>query len=86
VEVDFIVETSRRRANASARVVAIEIKRAERWDRAWDKALRGLADTAGVKVERMIGVYCGSRRYEFDNITVLPVAEFVKALFAGEVF
>jgi predicted AAA+ superfamily ATPase len=86
VEVDFIVETSRRRPNASARVVAIEIKRAERWDRAWDKALRGLAETAGVKVERMIGVYCGSRRYEFDNVTVLPVAEFVKALFAGEVF
>jgi predicted AAA+ superfamily ATPase len=86
VEVDFIVETSRRRPNASARVVAIEIKRAERWDRAWDKALRGLADTAGAKVERMIGVYCGSWRYEFDNVTVLPVAEFVKALFAGEIF
>jgi hypothetical protein len=67
-------------------VVAIEIKRAERWDRAWDKSLRGLADTEGVKVERMIGVYCGSRRYEFDNVTVVPVAEFVKALFAGEVF
>jgi len=86
VEVDFIIETSRRRPSTSARVVAIEIKRAERWDRAWDKALRGLAETAGVRVERMIGVYCGSRRYEFDNVTVLPVAEFVKALFAGEVF
>jgi len=86
VEVDFLVETSRRRPSKSAHVVAIEIKRAERWDRAWDKALRSLADTAGVKVERMIGVYCGSRRYEFDNVTVLPVAEFVRALFAGEVF
>ena len=86
VEVDFVVETSRRRRSTSAHVVAIEIKRAERWDRALDKALRGLADTEGVEVERMIGVYCGSRRYEFDNVTVLPVAEFVKALFAGEVF
>ena len=86
VEVDFIVETSRRRPNTSARVVAIEIKRAERWDRAWDKALRGLAETAGVRVERMIGVYCGSRSYEFDNVSVLPVANFVKALFAGEIF
>ena len=86
VEVDFIVETSRRRRSTSPHVVAIEIKRAERWDRSWDKALRGLADTEGVEVERMIGVYCGSRRYEFDNVTVLPVAEFVKALFAGEVF
>ena len=86
VEVDFIVETSRRKPGASAQVIAIEIKRSERWDRAWDKALRGLADTAGVKVVRMIGVYCGSRRYDFDNVTVLPVADFVKALFAGEVF
>jgi predicted AAA+ superfamily ATPase len=86
VEVDFIIETSPRRPNASPHVVAIEIKRAERWDRAWDKALRGLAETAGVEVERMIGVYCGSRKYDFENVTVLPVADFVKALFAGEIF
>jgi predicted AAA+ superfamily ATPase len=86
VEVDFIVETSRRRPNTSPRVVSVEIKRAERWDRAWDKALRTLAETAGVRVERMIGVYCGMRRYEFENVTVLPVADFVKALFAGEIF
>jgi uncharacterized protein len=86
VEVDFIVETSRRRANTSPQVVAFEIKRAERWDRAWDRALRALAETGGVRVERMIGVYCGSRRYDFDNVTVLPVVDFVKALFAGEIF
>lgn len=86
VEVDFIVEISRRRAKASPQIAALEIKRAERWDRNWDKALRALADTDGVRVERMIGVYCGSRRYDFDNVTVLPVADFVKALFAGEIF
>jgi hypothetical protein len=34
----------------------------------------------------MIGIYCGPRRYDFDGVTVLPVAEFVKELFAGEVF
>ena len=86
VEVDFVVETSGRRQSKSPHAVAIEIKRAERWDRSWDKALRGLADTAGVEVERMIGIYCGPRRYDFDGVTVLPVAEFVKELFAGEVF
>jgi predicted AAA+ superfamily ATPase len=86
VEVDFVVETSGRMRRKSAHVVGIEIKRAERWDRSWDKALRGLADTPGVKVERMIGVYCGSRRYDFDEVSVLPVAEFVKELFAGEIF
>ena len=86
VEVDFIVETSHRRQGTSAHVVAIEVKRADRWDRSWDKALRNLADTAGVKVDRMIGVYCGSRRYEFDKVTVVPVSEFLKELFDGEVF
>jgi hypothetical protein len=39
-----------------------------------------------VTVERMFGVYCGSRSYQFDNITVLPFADFIKALFAGDVF
>ena len=43
-------------------------------------------DAAGVTVERMFGVYCGSRSYQFDNITVLPFADFIKTLFAGEVF
>jgi len=67
-------------------VVAIEVKRAECWDRLWDKSIRGLAERSGVKVERMVGVYCGERTYRFDDIDVLPVAEFVKALFAGEIF
>lgn len=33
VEVDFIVETARRRPDSLPRVVAIEVKRAERWER-----------------------------------------------------
>ena len=86
VEVDFIVEVTRRRQESPPRVVAIEIKRAERWDRSWDKSMRALAETSGVKVERMIGVYCGFRSYQFTNVKVLPVVDFVKALFAGEVF
>ena len=86
VEVDFIVETARRRPESPSRVAAIEVKRAERWDRAWDKPLRSLAETSGIKVERMIGVYCGSRSYQFDRVRVLPVTAFVKELFGGEIF
>ena len=81
VEVDFIIETAGRRPGNPPRVVAIEVKRAERWDRAWDKPMRALTVTSGIKVERMIGVYCGARHYQFDNITILPMAEFVKSLF-----
>jgi predicted AAA+ superfamily ATPase len=86
VEIDFIIETARRRLNLSPKVVAIEIKRAERWDRAWNKPMRNLAHTSGVKVDRMIGVYCGLRSYRFDDIDVWPVEGFLKALFSGEVF
>jgi hypothetical protein len=45
-----------------------------------------LAAAAGVKVDRLIGVYCGTRGYRFGSIQVFPVKDFVKALFAGEVF
>ena len=86
VEIDFVIETARRRPDSLPRVIAVEVKRAERWNRAWEKPMRSLADNAGVTVERMFGVYCGSRSYQFDNITVLPFTDFIKALFAGDVF
>jgi len=86
VEVDFVIETARRRPQKPPRVVAIEVKRSERWDRSWGKPMLSLEASAGVKVDRMIGVYCGLRNYRFDNIRVWPVKDFVKALFAGDVF
>lgn len=86
VEVDFVIETARRRPGSPSRVVAIEVKRAERWDRMWDKPMRALAATSDIKVERMIAVYCGPRAYRFDEIQVLPMGDFIKALYAGEVF
>ncbi len=86
VEVDFIIETARRRPGNPPRVVAIEVKRAERWDRAWDKPLRSLAETSGVKTDRLIGVYCGTRSYRFGDVQVMPLADFVRALFSGEIF
>jgi hypothetical protein len=86
VEVDFIIETAGRRPGNPPRLAAVEVKRAERWDRTWDKPMRSLAETSGIKVERMVGVYCGPRSYHFDNIKILPMAEFVKVLFAGGIF
>jgi predicted AAA+ superfamily ATPase len=86
VEADFIVETAGRRPGRPPRVTAIEVKRAERWDRSWEKPLRSLAGSEGVEVERMVGVYCGRRSYRFDGLQVRPFKEFVSALHAGEVF
>ncbi len=66
--------------------MAIEVKRAVRWHREWGKPMLNFSGTAGVKVDRMIGVYCGERRYKFGEIQVYPVKDFVKALFSGEIF
>lgn len=86
VEIDFIIETVRRRPGRPPCVVAIEIKRSERWDRRWEKPMRRLAEARGVEVDRMIGIYCGSRTYRFADVQVLPVEDFVTELFSGRVF
>jgi len=86
VEIDFIVQTVPKRPQSPPVVTAIEVKRSDRWDRTWGKPMLNLAATAGVKVDRMFGVYGGTRSYRFGDIQVLPVKDFIKALFAGEVF
>jgi len=86
VEIDFIIETSKGQRNRPSQVVAIEIKLAEKWDRVWDKPMRSLAENSGIRVDHMIGVYCGTRSYLFDGVHVMPVADFIKALFSGEIF
>ena len=86
VEVDFIIETRKRQSTQPAHVVAIEVKLAEKWDRAWERPMRDLATQPGLKVDRAFGVYTGPRRYEYDDLTVLSAADFLRALHAGEVF
>lgn len=86
MEVDFIIETAKRQFDNPPHVVAIEVKRAEHWDRAWEKPLRSITSGPGLKIDRLIGIYCGSRTYQFDDITVFPEQDFVTALFDGEIF
>ena len=86
VEIDFIIETAPKRPQSPPVITAIEVKRSERWDRAWGKPMLEMAAAAGVKIDRMIGVYCGTRSYRFGDIQVYPVKDFIKALFSGEVF
>ena len=86
VEIDFVVETAHRRQNKPPEVIAIEVKRSERWQREWAKPMLNLADTDNVKVKRMIGIYCGKRTYRFGDVWVYPVKEFIQLLAAGEFF
>jgi predicted AAA+ superfamily ATPase len=83
VEIDFVVETAHQRPASKPRIVAIEVKRSEKWDRSWEKPMRNLAINDGVTVDRMIGVYCGAKSYQFDAVTVMPVRDFIGALYGG---
>jgi predicted AAA+ superfamily ATPase len=85
-EIDFVVETCQARDASPPHVVCIEVKLAQRWDRKWERAMRDLAARPGVQVERSLGVYLGPRRYHFDGVDVLPVADFLSDLHAGRVF
>ncbi len=77
VEVDCIVETARRSASDHPHIVAIEVKLADKWNREWEKPLRSLASIEGLKVDKYVAVYTGSRSYHFDPIDVMPVGSFI---------
>jgi len=86
VEIDFVVETAHKRPETKPRIVTIEVKRSEKWDRSWENPMKSLAANNGVTVDRMIGVYCGTKRYQFENIAVMPVHEFIVDLYNGKIF
>jgi predicted AAA+ superfamily ATPase len=86
VEVDFVIETSRRRAGEPAEIVAIEVKRTDKWNREYERALRSLEKLEGIKPKKLIGVYMGKRSYVFDGIEVLPVETFFGFLHDGRIF
>jgi predicted AAA+ superfamily ATPase len=86
VEIDFIIESRKRHASAPAHLVAIEVKRGEKWNRSWESGLRDLASQEGVKVVRLVAVYTGTRAYHFEGLDVLPVSEFLQSLYQGKIF
>jgi predicted AAA+ superfamily ATPase len=86
VEIDFIIESTKRSANAPAHLVAIEVKRADKWNRSWESGLRDLTTQKGIKVDRLIAVYTGTRAYYFEGLDVLPVSDFLQSLYQGKIF
>lgn len=86
LEIDFVVETQKRQMNEPAHIVCIEVKYATKWQRKWERILRDVQNQNDIKVERMIGVYTGTRSYHFDGLDVLPVTEFLDQLYNGLIF
>jgi predicted AAA+ superfamily ATPase len=85
-EIDFVIETRKRQPSSVPHIVCIEVKVAEKWNRSWERAMRSLQSSDKIEVDRMIGVYTGQRTYHFDGLDVLPVEEFLKRLYQGNVF
>ena len=85
VEIDFVIETRKRRLNTRPCITCIEVKTATKWQRKWEKPMREMNASDRVEVARMIGVYTGTQRYHFDGVDVLPLQEFLAELYAGTI-
>jgi len=86
LEIDFIIETKKRRPSSNARVVCLEVKMAEKWNRRWERPMRSLSSSGRIHVDKMFGIYAGKRAYRFDGIDILPLQDFLKRLHQGNVF
>ncbi len=78
VEVDFLCETSEG-------FVAAEFKASERWDKRFNRGLQRMRAEMGVQLTACYGVYLGDRPALWDDVRILPVGEFLKRLWDGDV-
>ena len=76
-EVDAVCETA-------SGFVAIEVKASSHWQRRFNRGLRRLAAELGNNLT-CYGVYLGERAAQWDDITVLPMQDFLRRLWAGDV-
>ena len=54
--------------------------------RKWEHPMRALESSEKVVVDRMIGVYNGTRSYHYDGLDVFPYGEFLTRLHNSEFF
>ena len=85
-EIDFIIETQKLSQSSAAKIICIEVKLSEKWDRKWEKPMRSLYKNEKITVERMLGLYTGSRSYNFNGVEVWPITDFLQRLHDGEIF
>ena len=76
-EVDMFCETTNG-------FVAVEVKAARRWERRHLRGLHRVRESLGDRVT-CYGVYRGDRAMTWDNVRVLPVLDFLRALWDGEI-
>ncbi len=85
------VARSLRRRNSRLQIetargfVAIEVKAAKRWEKRFNRGPRRVADELGRSKTSCYGIYCGERTALWDDVKVMPVADFLRSLWDGEV-
>lgn len=78
VEVDLLCETRKG-------FVAVEIKAAVRWDKRFHRGLNRMREEFGENRVTCFGVFRGERPASWGAIQVLPVMDFLKTLWNGDV-
>lgn len=77
VEVDVLFET----LNG---YVAIESKSSARWERKYNRGLHTVARELGESNVLKVGVFNGLREQLVDGVRILPIKEFLRTLWSGE--
>ncbi len=77
-EVDLLCETAQG-------FVAIEVKASSRWEKRFNRGLHKLGRLLGKEKLASYGVYLGSRPALWDDVHVVPIVQFLKRLWGGEV-
>ena len=77
-EVDMLCETA-------AGFRAIEIKASPRWDKRFNRGLHRVSEALGKDKTTCYGIYLGDRPALWDDIHILPVLDFLRMLWGGEI-
>lgn len=79
VEVDFLFETTKG-------FVAVECKIAKKWKTEFSKGLKRIQnELGGERKVKAFGIYMGERRLAWDTLDILPVLDFLKRLWNGDI-
>ena len=61
------------------------LKASSRWDKRFNRGLHRVRDDLGKARTACYGVYLGQRAALWDDVRVLPLVDFLKRLWAGEI-
>ena len=78
IEVDFMCETSRG-------FVALETKASTRWEGRYNRGLNRIREEIGANLVTCYGVYQGERPARWGDVIVLPVIDFLRRLWDGDI-